>query len=212
MPAVNLWLIVVNVVCYLYELHLGPALDRFIFLNGFVPARFFHGAVLPGGTGLGPAFSSMFLHGSLFHLAGNMWMLWVFGDNVEDAMGHGRYLVFYLVCGLISVLAQGFSAPSSTVPMIGASGAISGVLGAYFLLYPGARVLTLVPIFLFFTVIELPAFVFLGLWALFQFLSGALAPAGQGGVAWWSHVGGFAAGFLLVRFFVLRKRSGRAWP
>ena len=200
-PAVNVWLILVNIVCFLYELHLGGGLDRFIYLNGFVPARFFTALPLPGSSGPLPLFTSMFLHGSFFHLAGNMWMLWIFGDNVEDAMGHGRYLFFYLLCGLVAAFAQGVAGAASKVPMIGASGAISGVLGAYFLLYPRARVLTLVPIFFFFTVIELPAFVFLGLWAIFQFLSGAMASAGRGGIAWWCHVGGFAAGFLMARFF-----------
>ncbi len=210
-PVVNVGLIVANVVCFLYTLGRGRQAAHFLSAYGFVPARFLAHAVVGPGRFL-PLLSSMFLHGGLLHLAGNMWMLWIFGDNVEDAMGHGRYLVFYLLCGLASVLTQTWAAPASTVPMIGASGAISGVLGAYFLTYPRARVLTLVPILVFFYLVELPAVVFLGLWILLQFLEGwsqLAAGTMAGGVAWWAHVGGFGSGVLLIRFFKRNCRGRR---
>ena len=157
----------------------------------------------------------MFLHGGFLHIFGNMWFLWIFGDNVEDSMGHLRYLVFYLLCGSISVLAQATADTSSTMPLIGASGAISGVLGAYIVLYPRSRILTLLPIVIFFYLIEVPAYVFLGLWFLLQMLWGYyqhLASSGgpAGGVARWAHVGGFTSGVLLIWLFAeksfLRRR------
>jgi membrane associated rhomboid family serine protease len=215
-PAVNIWLIIVNVVCFAYEFKLGAGLDGFIQLYGFVPARFMAAQAenildLPRFV---PIFSSMFLHGGVLHLVSNMWMLWIFGDNIEDSMGHSRYLMFYLLCGTVSVLAQAVANPASPVPLVGASGAISGVLGAYFLLYPRARILTLVPVFFFFYMIELPAFIFLGLWMLLQVLQGyaylmAAKGAAVGGVAWWAHVGGFAAGVLLINFFREKPKSKR---
>jgi len=207
-PAVNLYLIVLNLLCFVYEFSLGGELDLFIRSYGFVPARFM-AAQAENFLDLSrflPVFSSMFLHGGFLHLFFNMWMLWIFGDNVEDSMGHGRYLIFYLLCGSVSVFAQGLAGPMSQVPMVGASGAISGVLGAYFILYPGAKILTLIPIFIIFYTIEIPAFVFLGLWLVAQILRGyasQLATDGQamGGVAWWAHIGGFLAGVVLIRFF-----------
>ncbi len=213
---VNLWLIVVNVVCFAYEFGLGAELDGFIRLYGFVPARFMAAQAenVLDLTRFMPVFSSMFLHGGILHLVSNMWMLWIFGDNVEDSMGHSRYLLFYLLCGTVSVLAQAMANPASPLPLVGASGAISGVLGAYFLLYPGARILTLVPVFVFFYMIELPAFIFLGFWILLQVLQGyayqvAANGASVGGVAWWAHVGGFTAGVLLVRLFKEKPKSKR---
>lgn len=183
---------------------------------GFVPARLFHAAELgPGSFSLGLAglFASMFLHGGLLHLAGNMLFLWIFGDNVEDALGHGRFLLLYLGSGVLAALLQGVIAPSSLVPMVGASGAIAGVLGAYFVLYPHARVVTLVPLFFLFPLVELPAFLFLLLWFLLQFWQGSAAlvtsgkaGAAAGGVAWWAHVGGFAAGIALLALLKPRRR------
>jgi membrane associated rhomboid family serine protease len=175
---------------------------------GFVPGRFMaeqaENFLAP--ASFLPVVSSMFLHGNLFHLISNMWMLWIFGDNVEDCMGHGRYLIFFLLCGLASVAAQTISSPGSMVPMVGASGAISGVLGAYFLTYPQARILTLLPIVIFFYIIELPAYFFLGFWFVMQFIQGSIhslnsSTAGSGGIAWWAHVGGFGAGVVLLRIF-----------
>lgn len=218
-PIVNTWIIVINILIFLYELQMGPQLESFLIEWGFTPARFFERQLANffDFSRFYTVFSSMFLHGSLFHVLSNMWMLWIFGDNVEDNMGHGRYLVFYLVCGFLSVFAQGMLSMSSMVPLVGASGAISGVLGAYFVLYPGARVLTLVPIFILFYLVELPAYFFLGLWFLIQAIQGSAHiltsdAEFQGGIAWWAHIGGFAAGFILVNFFRIKKPARkRKW-
>ncbi|MFC1844291.1 rhomboid family intramembrane serine protease [Thermodesulfobacteriota bacterium] len=207
-PYVNIGLIVINSVFFIYQMSYGPAVDQLIFTLGFIPARFIaqQGENPLNPVGFIPVFSSMFLHANFVHLLSNMWMLWIFGDNVEDCMGHGRYIIFFLLCGIASVFAQAVSNPQSAIPMIGASGAISGVLGAYFLTYPQARILTLVPIVIFFYIIELPAFFFLGFWFVLQFIQGSLYSLNSeqlagGGVAWWAHVGGFAAGVLLLQVF-----------
>jgi membrane associated rhomboid family serine protease len=157
--------------------------------------------------------TSMFLHGGWMHLIGNMWFLWLFGNNVEDSMGRGRFIVFYLLCGLGAALAQVFADPSSIIPMVGASGAISGVMGAYIVLYPRVRVFTLVPIVIFITSVALPAWVMLGYWMLLQVLGGL---GGQeSGVAFWAHVGGFVAGLLLIKLFArpdyIREHQARHW-
>ncbi len=159
--------------------------------------------VIHGQGGLYTLFTHMFMHGGWFHLIGNMWFLWVFGDNVEDAMGPGRFLVFYLLCGLVAAATQTLTAPSSILPMVGASGAIGGVMGGYARLYPRTRVHTLIFLGFFITTIEVPAIFMLGYWFLLQLLGGlpALAAAG-GGVAFWAHIGGFLAGLFLVSFFV----------
>ena len=198
-PVVNVVLIGINVVVFVLQLASGPHIEHVIMQYGFVPARF-------SSMYYATVFTSLFLHGSLFHLLANMWMLWIFGDNVEDCMGRVRYLVFFFLCGIASVFAQAMSNPTSTLPLVGASGAISGVLGAYFLTYPRARILTLIPIFIFFYLIDIPAYIFLGFWFLMQFISGYASMvveegAAGGGVAWWAHVGGFGAGVLLVHFF-----------
>ena len=216
-PAVNLWLIVINVLCFLYELKLGHRLPAFIATYGFVPAHFMEQQAnnwLDLSRFL-PVFYSMFLHGNWMHLISNMWMLWIFGDNVEDTMGHGKYLLFYLLCGVVSVFVQTFANPQSVTPMIGASGAISGVIGGYFLLYPRAKILTFIPIFFFFYLVDVPAFIFIGLWFVMQFIQGAfqaltVGSLAEGGVAWWAHVGGFAAGVALVHVFRKRWRSRSA--
>jgi membrane associated rhomboid family serine protease len=144
-------------------------------------------------------FTSMFMHGSWLHLITNMWFLWIFGDNVEDAMGPGRFLGFYLLCGLAAAVAQIASDPASTLPMVGASGAIGGVMGAYARLYPNARVENLVPLGFYLTIVAVPAYFMLGYWFLLQLLEGLITPPGQGGVAVWAHAGGFVAGLFLVR-------------
>jgi membrane associated rhomboid family serine protease len=144
----------------------------------------------------------MFLHGSWMHLLGNMWFLWLFGNNIEDSMGHLRFLAFYLLCGFAAAAAQILTNPSSPIPMVGASGAISGVMGAYLVLYPTVRVYTLVPLGFFITSMALPAWVMLGYWFLIQFVSGLVDVGGEGGgVAFWAHVGGFVAGLVLVKLF-----------
>ena len=147
-------------------------------------------------------FTSMFLHGSWMHLLGNMWFLWLFGNNIEDSMGRLRFVAFYLLCGLAAAAGQVLASPGSPIPMVGASGAISGVMGAYLLLYPKVRVYTLVPLGFFLTSMALPAWVMLGYWLLIQFVSGLVAFGGdKGGVAFWAHVGGFVAGMVLVKLF-----------
>lgn len=154
--------------------------------------------------------TSMFMHGGLMHIIGNMWFLWIFGDNVEDRMGHARFLVFYLLCGAIAAVTQAVLSAFAPMPSLGASGAIAGVLGAYFILFRGATVRALVPIIFVFTVIDVPAWIFLGLWFVYQFFSGvgSLGDAGAGGVAFWAHVGGFVAGLILVKLFaVMYKRT-----
>jgi membrane associated rhomboid family serine protease len=159
----------------------------------------------------------MFLHGGILHVAGNMLYLWIFGDNVEDRMGHWRFLVFYLLCGVAAALVQTIMGPSSVVPMVGASGAIAGVMGAYFVLYPRSRIVTLIPIFFFMQIVEIPAIVFLGIWFLMQFLSGvgsiATTAANQpaGGIAFWAHVAGFLAGVSAVVVFRRPERQRVEW-
>jgi membrane associated rhomboid family serine protease len=207
-PVVNIGLIAVNVLVFVYQWQLGDHLQPFLTQWGFVPARFLNGGMEP--FSVLTIFTSMFLHGNLVHILSNMWMLWIFGDNVEDRMGHGGYLAFYLLCGVTSVFTQYWSAPHSPYPMVGASGAIAGVLGAYFLSYPRAKILTLLPLFFLFYIVEVPAYVFLGLWFLLQFIQGSIALIGAGeipeaGVAWWAHIGGFGGGILLLPLF--RKRS-----
>ena len=153
--------------------------------------------------------TSQFLHGGWYHIIGNMVYLWIFGDNVEDQMGHLRYLVFYLLSGVLAALAQAFMTPTSTIPSIGASGAISGVLGAYMIFFPTSRVVLGVPIFFYFTLVEIPAMIALGYWFLSQYLNGLLALATGalqvGGVAWWAHIGGFVAGLILGPIFRERR-------
>jgi membrane associated rhomboid family serine protease len=161
--------------------------------------------------------TSMFLHGSWMHLLGNMWFLWLFGNNIEDSMGRLRFLMFYLLTGLAAAFGQVVASPGSAIPMVGASGAISGVMGAYLILYPRVKVYVLVPIFIFFTSIALPAWMMLGYWFFLQLASGLVSNADMGGVAVWAHVGGFVAGVVLIKFFVRDEyvqahRSGRWRP
>jgi membrane associated rhomboid family serine protease len=213
-PLVTVLLILANILVYLGVSHLGPEANALLRPLTFVPRRFFawHGDALDWERWR-PLLSAMFLHANLLHLVSNMWFLWVFGDNVEDRLGHGRYLLFYLLCGMASFLIHGLSAPFSTVPALGASGAISGVLGAYLFLFSRARILTLVPIVIIPWLVEVPAFVFLGVWFLLQFFYGMASSAAQGGVAWWAHVGGFVVGLGLCWLFrPPRARPVRGWP
>ena len=205
-PFVTVAIIVVNAVVFLYELSLGPGANDFILYFGLVPAAFSWLTV----------FTSMFVHGGFLHVAGNMLYLWIFGDNVEDQMGHGRFLLFYLACGTVAAVAQTMMAPDSSVPMVGASGAIAGVMGAYFVLYPRSRIVTLVPIFIFLQLIEVPAIFFLGIWFLMQFLNGVGSIATStsqptGGVAFWAHVAGFATGIGGILVFRRRERQRVEW-
>jgi membrane associated rhomboid family serine protease len=203
-PFVTYGIIGVNVLVFLFELTLGRNLQPFIHVFGMVPDRVT--TIVTGHPHLIlwavlPLLTSLFLHGGWLHLLGNMLFLYIFGDNVEIVLGHIRYLVFYLACGVVASLSHVALNASSIVPTVGASGAIAGVLGAYFVLFPGARVVTIIPIFFFIQIVEVPAFLFLGIWFLLQFMSGGaalFASHNTGGVAWWAHIGGFVAGGLYV--------------
>ena len=206
-PVVTISIIVLNVLVFAYQLSLGASGQAFIFAHGLVPSEF----------SLITLVTSMFLHGGLMHVGGNMLYLWIFGDNVEDRMGHARFIVFYLLCGVAAALAQTWANPNSPVPMVGASGAIAGVMGAYFVMYPRSRIVTLIPIFFFIQLVEVPAVIFLGLWFLMQFLSGlgsaALSPDTNmsGGIAFWAHVAGFVAGLAAVHVFRRPERQRVEW-
>ena len=195
-PVVTVLLIAVNILVFLYELSLDPySRNHFIKEFGLVPDHW--------GEARLTVLSYMFLHGGWMHLIGNCWFLWIYGDNVEDILGRWRYLLFYLGCGVAAALLQMASTPYSRIPLVGASGAIAGVMGAYLLKFPHARILTLVPIFVFFTTIEVPAFLMLLYWLVIQIVSGVGSVAysqatGGGGVAWFAHIGGFIAGLALI--------------
>ncbi len=218
-PWMTVALIVANVLVFVYELALSGGgsgrLDVFFFRAGFVPYEITHLVDVPPADVVPPPFTvltSMFVHEGWLHIAGNMLFLWIFGNNVEDAMGRFRFLGFYLLCGIAAALAQTAIRPDSGVPNIGASGAIAGVLGAYIMLYPRARVLTLVPVFIFFfPIVMLPAWVIIGAWFVLQLFEGVLSlgAAAGGGVAFFAHVGGFVAGVLLVALFVRRRPRPR---
>jgi membrane associated rhomboid family serine protease len=212
-PFVNYAIIALNLVCFLFELGMGADLERFVMHAAVVPYAFtgpdhvldagdiIHALVTPA-LGL-RILLAMFLHAGWAHVLGNMLYLYVFGDNVEDRLGHARYIVFYLLCGYVATYAHIWSDPRSHIPSVGASGAIAGVLGAYIMLYPNARVVTIIPIFFFIQLVQVPAVFFLGLWFLQQFIYGAFSlstahTVQSGGVAWWAHIGGFATGFVLV--------------
>jgi len=204
MPVVTVLLILANAGVFIYQLSLGSrGENELAMIFGLVPARvqmLLNGQPMTAAAALVPLLTSMFLHGGVLHLLGNMWFLWVFGDNIEDYFGHLKYLFFYLLCGLGAGLVHTVANLSSIVPTVGASGAISGVLGAYIVLFPRARVLTLVPLIFFFFTVKLPAVVILGYWFAIQFLSGvsSLGTASMGGTAWWAHTGGFVLGVLIV--------------
>ena len=215
-PVVMVTLVLANVIVFFYEISLGHAGQEALFGRyGMTPAAFAGGPhaaaareVSAGGITL---FTSLFLHGGWMHLIGNLWYLWIFGDNVEDRMGHGRFLAFYLLGGISASLAHLGLNPGSPVPSVGASGAIAAVLGAYLLLYPGARIITVVPVLLF-ALIEVPALLVLGFWFVAQLFSGMLSLGSataqmQGGVAYWAHIGGFVFGVLAKGLFTERKRS-----
>jgi len=203
-PVVTILLIAANAVMFFFELSLGQRLETFVMSAAFVPARITEGGLTLDdlGTGLQSGLLSMFLHGGWAHFLGNMLFLWIFGDNVEDRLGHFRYLVFYLLAGYAATLAHLWASPSSAVPAIGASGAISGVLGAYLFLHPNARIQTLIFFGFFARFIYVPAWVFLPIWFLIQFFSGItslrVADPQAGGVAFFAHIGGFVAGPLLL--------------
>jgi len=211
-PLVTFALIALCTLAFLWQVSLSAnGQQQVAYLFGFIPAVLFGNAQLegqwiPASTTI---ITSMFLHGGWLHLIGNMLYLWIFGDNIEDRIGRGRFLVFYLVCGGVAALGQGLADPQSEIPMIGASGAISGVLGAYLVLYPRAKVLVLLPLLIFITTVRVPALVVLGIWFAGQLLSSLIAAPGSGGVAFAAHVGGFVAGVVLIRLFLRDRRRPR---
>ena len=203
-PVVTVLIIVLNLLVFLFEFSLDPyLLNAFISHYGLVPDRFHVSAI----------FTSMFVHGGWLHVLGNMWFLWIFGDNIEDILGHEKFLIFYLLCGVAAALTQVYFSPDSRVPMVGASGAIAGVMGAYMVKFPHSRVLTLVPIIIFFTTIELPAWVMLIYWFGLQLFSGVgsigEAAYAQGGTAFFAHIGGFVVGMILISLMGTRQRYYR---
>ncbi len=216
-PFVTWFIILANGLVFLLELSFHPrALEKLFYLFGVVPARYAHSewATMVGlaGGGALPFLTSLFLHGGWLHVIGNMWFLWIFGDNVEDRMGHFRFLMFYVLSGVAAGLVHVYFNPGATVPAVGASGAIAGVMGAYLLLFPAARVVTLVPIFFFPVFVEIPAVFFIGLWFFLQLVSGTFALVSSqvaGGIAWWAHVGGFVSGMVLLPILRKRRRSYR---
>jgi membrane associated rhomboid family serine protease len=211
-PVVTIALIAVCTIVFLWEITLSDdQAEAAVYLLGFIPAVLFGRAQLqehwvsPGVS----VVTAMFMHGGWMHVIGNMLYLWIFGDNVEDRVGHVRFVFFYLICGAVAALAQALPDMGSKVPIIGASGAVSGVLGAYIVLYPRANVLVGVPFFLVFQTFRVPAWVVLGMWFVGQLASSLLAAQGQGGVAFGAHVGGFLAGVVLIRLFVRERRTSR---
>jgi membrane associated rhomboid family serine protease len=202
-PVVTVSLIALNTLMFLYQLWLDDqTMVRLVYDFGVIPAHLSYRDIV----------TSMFLHGDFLHFLGNMVFLWIFGDNVEDRVGHGGFLLFYLGTGGVAALAQVFANPASVAPMIGASGAIAGVMGAYFVLYPHSRILTAVFFFLFLDIIEIPAIFFLGVWFLLQVVHGSLSAGVEGGgVAFWAHAGGFAAGLLIGVYLRGRDRAARAY-
>lgn len=199
-PLVTLFFMVANIGVFAWQLRGAPSFEISVLTLGLVPAEFWSAATLP--PAVVSIFTSMFAHGSFLHIGSNLLYLWIFGNNVEDVMGRGRFFVYYLICGIGAVVAQVFAAPASTIPMVGASGAISGMLGAYLLLFPRARVLAVIPIFIFLRLTWVPAALFIVLWLILQVAGGMLSNPDQGGVAFWAHVGGAAAGMLFLRPFL----------
>ncbi len=218
-PALTLVLIVVNVAVFLFEVVQGPEIERFLYAWGFVPARYTdtrNASLLTLPELAAPFLTSMFLHGGWMHVIGNMWTLWIFGDNVEDRLGRLGFLGLYLVGGCAATLVHLITNAHSAVPTIGASGAVAAVMGAYFRLYPHARVQAVIPPLMWGPVFELPAVVFLGWWFVLQFFNGSLSllgnPARAGGIAWWAHIGGFAFGLIVAMFFRdKRPRRRSSW-
>jgi membrane associated rhomboid family serine protease len=210
-PVVNVILIAINILAFLWQLSQGSHLKETLSLYGIVPARYSDPEVSAQFTIFQqslPFLTSMFLHGGFLHILGNMWFLYIFGDNIEDRLGHIRYFIFYVLCGVAAGLIHLLTNWDSKIPTIGASGAISGVMGAYLLLYPRARILTLIPIFFFIQFIEIPAYIFLGYWLLIQLFSAGFTPHNVGDIAFWAHIGGFMAGLIFLKIFDWIPKTG----
>jgi membrane associated rhomboid family serine protease len=205
-PVVNTIIIIVNVIVFLFEMVYIANLDAFVTTFGLVPARYFVPEISQSfspGEQLFALISFMFLHGGFLHLIGNMWFLYIFGDNIEDRLGHLRYLLFYVLCGWASAIAHIWTNPAAMIPTIGASGAVAGVMGAYMVLYPRSRILTLILIIIIPYFIEIPAVFFLAFWFIIQFVSASATDIHATGVAWWAHVGGFASGIIFAGILLL---------
>lgn len=214
-PVINNTIIGINVVVYLVQISMVPDLNRFVYIYGLVPARYSIPQItsyFTTGQQIFSLFSFMFLHGGFWHLLGNMWSLYIFGDNVEDRLGPFLYLVFYLLCGITSGLSHLIINLNSNMPTIGASGAIAGVMGAYLILHPNAKILTLIPIIFIPWFVEIPAFFFLGLWFVLQFISAAGSHGGVGGIAWWAHIGGFIFGIIFLKILLALPGTGVSAP
>jgi membrane associated rhomboid family serine protease len=223
-PIVTVLLIAANILVFLYEISLGSQTDQFIQACAFIPRELVTGQDIPPPDCVQPPYltilTSMFMHGGFLHIAGNMLYLWIFGNNVEDSMGSVKFIIFYLICGVAATLTQTFITITFTpnqadIPNLGASGAIAGVLGAYLVLYPSARVKTLIILGVFLSMTWIPAIVVLGLWFVLQFLQGVGSLGGgeaQGGVAVWAHIGGFVVGMILIKLFARSERGRRAVP
>ncbi|MBM4352154.1 MAG: rhomboid family intramembrane serine protease, partial [Deltaproteobacteria bacterium] len=210
-PVVNVLIIAANILAFFWQLSLGPQLKEAFLLYGIVPIRYSDPGLSAQFTTFEQVFpfiASMFLHGGFMHILGNMWFLYIFGDNIEDRLGHIRYFIFYLLCGIAAGVIHLYTNWDSNLPTIGASGAISGIMGAYLLLYPRSKILTLIPIFFFIQFVEIPAFIFLGYWLLIQLFSASLTPKNVGGIAFWAHIGGFVAGLVFIKIFDLLPRMG----
>ena len=210
-PVVNHAIIGINVVVFLVQMAQGADLNRFIYVYGLVPARYSVPQLTDYfsiGQQVFAFLSFMFLHGGFWHLLGNMWSLYIFGDNIEDSLGSVRYLVFYLLCGFSSGLAHLVLNLQSNIPTIGASGAIAGVMGAYLILYPHAKILTLIPIIFIPWFIEIPAYFFIGIWFVLQLINAASSHGDVAGIAWWAHIGGFLFGILFLKLFQLLPSTG----
>jgi len=207
-PIMNYLLIGINIIVFIFQAMLGNNEEVLIQQMAVIPAHFTAHITLGDITDI---FTSMFMHGGLLHIGGNMLYLWIFGDNVEDSMGPFRYLIFYLLGGVIASLTHIFTNPYSQIPTIGASGAIAAVLGAYLVLYPQSRVLTIVPLGYYIRITPIPAIIVLGLWFILQFFNGVLSlgNVAVGGVAFWAHIGGFVAGIILAKLFVKRPQYGQ---
>ena len=212
-PIITLSIIVINSIIFIYELYLGSDVDHLVSSLGVTPVLYTQAWQENPWQLISetvPLFSSLFLHGGWLHVISNMWYLWIFGDNVEDRTGHFRFLLFYLFCGILATFSHIILNPISDIPTIGASGAIAGVMGAYFILYPRSRIVTLFFLFIFVQIVEIPALYFLGFWIILQVISGTLSTgltAASGGVAWWAHIGGFLAGLIFI--FSFRKTRKR---
>ena len=210
-PVVNVTIIGINLLVYLIQFSQGAEISEFVKTYGLVPARYSlpqWSSQYSTGQQVLSFFSFMFLHGGFWHLLGNMWSLYIFGDNVEDRLGPLRYLLFYLLCGLASGVSHLYFNVNSDIPIIGASGAIAGVMGAYFILYPKSKILTLIPIFFIPYFLEIPAFYFLGIWIVLQFINAAASHGTISGIAWWAHIGGFIFGIIFLKLFLLMPQVG----